>query len=197
MRAASSRVMPLILVIILLGPPGVGKSTQAARLSQAHGIPIVATGELLRAEIARATPLGNEARRAMTEGKLVGDAIVNQLVAARLGAPDGGHGFILDGYPRTLAQARFFDAWLRRRGLPRPTVLELAAPDDVLLARLATRGRADDARDVVIRRLDVYRAEIATLVAYYRDGDYHRIAADRTRDEVFAALEAALPSSSR
>jgi adenylate kinase len=178
-----------ILVIVMLGAPGAGKSTHAARLAKMHGIPTIATGELLRAEVARASPLGKQVQGLLAAGHLVADAIVNELVAARVAEPDCRRGCILDGYPRTVAQARFLDRLLADRKLPPPTVIDLDAPDDVLLARLERRRRTDDSPETIARRLALYRREHAPLVAYYRERDYHRIAADRSPDEVFRASE--------
>ncbi|HLK49234.1 MAG TPA: adenylate kinase [Bryobacteraceae bacterium] len=124
---------------MLFGPPGCGKGTQAALLSQWCGIPAISTGEMFRAECQAGTDLGRRASAVMAAGGLVGDEIVNEMVARRIDRGDCARGFLLDGYPRTVAQARYFTQLLGNRGLPEPMVIHLAIRDDVLLLRLTAR----------------------------------------------------------
>ena len=127
------------LIVLLFGPPGCGKGTQAASLAQRCRIPAISTGDMFRAEGAAGTALGRQASAILAAGGLVGDDIVNQMVAQRIARPDCAHGFLLDGYPRTVAQARYFTRLLADRGLPEPMVIHLAVPDEVLLTRLTAR----------------------------------------------------------
>ena len=127
------------MVILLFGPPGCGKGTQAAVITQALGIPSISTGEIFRAELKAGTPLGNAAKDIMASGGLVGDDIVNAMVSGRLRQPDCRGGFLLDGYPRTIAQAQFLDGLLGELGYPEPTIIYLDVPDEVLVARLTSR----------------------------------------------------------
>ena len=127
------------MIILLFGPPGCGKGTQAAFIAQRYRIPAVSTGEMFRAECKAGTELGRLACSILKSGGLVGDGIVNQIVAGRIQQPDCSSGFLLDGYPRTLDQARFLDGLLRTRGLPRPIALHLDVPAQVLVARITAR----------------------------------------------------------
>jgi len=127
------------MVILLFGPPGCGKGTQAAVITRALGIPSVSTGEIFRAELKAGTPLGNAAKEIMASGGLVGDDIVNAMVKGRLSQPDCHDGFLLDGYPRTIPQAQFLDDLLRELGYPQPAILYLDVPDGVLIGRLTSR----------------------------------------------------------
>jgi adenylate kinase len=127
------------MVILLFGPPGCGKGTQAAVITQTLGIPSISTGEIFRAELKAGTPLGNAAKEIMASGGLVGDDIVNAMVSGRLRQPDCQRGFLLDGYPRTIPQAQFLEGLLRELGYPEPTIVYLDVPDEVLVARLASR----------------------------------------------------------
>jgi adenylate kinase len=127
------------LILLLFGPPGCGKGTQAAFLAERLHIPAISTGEVFRAECKAGTPLGKMACEIMSKGGLVGDDIVNGIVAARIARPDCAKGFLLDGYPRTVAQAQSLDALLRQRGLPEPVVVHLDVPDQLLVARLTAR----------------------------------------------------------
>lgn len=127
------------MVILLFGPPGCGKGTQGAIISRQLGIPSISTGEILRAEMQAGTPLGVAAKEIMESGGLVGDDIVNGMIRNRLAEPDCRKGCLLDGYPRTLAQAEFLDGLLAELGYPPPLVLFLDVPDSVLIARLTAR----------------------------------------------------------
>jgi adenylate kinase len=127
------------MVILLFGPPGCGKGTQGAIITRQLGVPSISTGEIFRAELKAGTPLGNAAKEIMASGGLVGDDIVNAMVKGRLGQPDCRNGFLLDGYPRTIAQAQFLDGLLKELGYPEPTILFLEVADAVLIARLTSR----------------------------------------------------------
>jgi len=163
--------------LILLGPPGAGKGTQAQRLVERHGIPQLSTGDMLRAAVAAKTPVGVKAKAVMDAGELVSDAIVNAIVAERIDQADCANGFILDGYPRTLAQADALGDMLTERGQRIDAVIELTVNDDELVARIAKRAeetraagkpvRKDDDPAVVPERLREYYKKTAPLVGYY------------------------------
>lgn len=127
------------MVLLLFGPPGSGKGTQAGRISSWLGIPAISTGDMLREEIKAGTALGNAAKSIMASGGLVGDDLVNRMLAQRVSAPDGAHGFLLDGYPRTVEQAEYLDGLLSERQLQTPIVLHLDVPMDALVGRLTSR----------------------------------------------------------
>lgn len=160
--------------LILLGPPGAGKGTQAKALMEAYGIPQLSTGDILRSAIAARTPLGLEAKAIVDRGDLVSDEIVNGIVADRLDHEDCRPGFILDGFPRTIAQARALDEMLAQKGLALDAVIEIKADADTLVWRVINRAkesggaRADDNEEVLRKRLGVYSEQTAPLVAYYR-----------------------------
>jgi len=160
--------------IILLGPPGVGKGTQAKILVSAYGIPQLSTGDILRSAIAAKTELGLAAKMIVDRGDLVSDDIVNGIVSERLDAEDCRNGFILDGFPRTIVQAEALDAMLDDKGIRLDAVIEFSADADVLVGRVIKRAResdgarADDNEDVLRNRLAVYRAQTEPLVDYYR-----------------------------
>jgi adenylate kinase len=175
---------------VLLGPPGAGKGTQAQKLSEKLGIPQISTGELFRSNIENGTKLGLEAKRYLDAGDLVPSELTNQLVDDRLSDPDAANGFILDGFPRSLQQAKALHEMLERRGTDIDAVLEFRVSQDELLQRLNSRGRADDTDDVILNRMKVYRDETAPLLDYYRD-ELKTVDAIGTLDEVFArALQA-------
>jgi adenylate kinase len=174
----------------LLGPPGAGKGTQAQKLSEKLGIPQISTGELFRSNIENGTKLGLEAKRYLDAGDLVPSELTNQLVDDRLSDPDAANGFILDGFPRSLQQAKALHEMLERRGTDIDAVLEFRVSEDELLQRLKSRGRADDTDEVILNRMKVYRDETAPLLDYYRD-QLKTVDAIGTMDEVFArALQA-------
>jgi adenylate kinase len=176
--------------ILLLGPPGAGKGTQAEKLSEKLGIPQISTGELFRRNIDNGTKLGLEAKRYLDAGDLVPSELTNQLVDDRLNDPDAANGFILDGYPRSVEQAKALHEMLERRGTNINAVVEFRVSEDELFQRLKGRGRADDTDDVIVNRMKIYRDETAPLLEYYRS-ELRTVDAVGTVDEVFArALQA-------
>ncbi|MCD1286951.1 adenylate kinase [Brevibacterium sp. GP-SGM9] len=159
--------------IILIGPPGAGKGTQAARLSEALGVPAISTGDIFRANVKGETELGTLAKRYMDAGEYVPDEVTNSMVADRLAQDDAAEGFLLDGYPRTSAQVDELDRMLAAEGKEIEHVVELTADTDEvvarLLARAQTEGRSDDSEDVVRHRLDVYEEQTQPLTDIYRE----------------------------
>ena len=171
--------------VVLLGPPGAGKGTQAAKLAEKLEIPQISTGELFRSNIDDGTELGLEAKRYLDAGDLVPSELTNALVDKRLDLPDAADGFILDGYPRSVDQAQALDRMLEARNTKLDAVLELRVCEEELLKRLKDRGRADDTEEVILNRMKVYRDETAPLLEYY-DGTVKTVDAVGTLDEVFA-----------
>jgi adenylate kinase len=159
--------------LLLLGPPGAGKGTQAVRLAARLGVPHVSTGDLLRAAVAAGTPLGRQAKAVMERGELVPDSVVIGLAVERLAQPDAEPGFVLDGFPRTLAQAEALERELARLGGKLDLCLALEVDEDALVERLVRRarieGRSDDNEETIRKRMRVYRAQTEPLVAWYRD----------------------------
>ncbi len=157
--------------LLLMGPPGAGKGTQASIIAERYGIPAISTGDLFRNNVARGTDLGREAERYMNAGEYVPDDVTNGMLRDRLLEPDAEKGFLLDGYPRTLAQVEFLDSVLEEQGVSLDRVVELVVDvDEVvsrLLARAAAEGRKDDTEEVVRRRLEVYAEETAPLLELY------------------------------
>jgi adenylate kinase len=183
--------------LVLLGPPGAGKGTQAARLARALGVPAVSTGDIFRANVAQGTELGRAAQRYMDAGEYVPDEVTNRMVADRLAEPDAAGGFLLDGYPRTRAQVDELDAALAAGGTRLDAVLEITADVDVVVARLlrraAEQGRSDDTEDVVRRRLEVYERETAPLAAVYEQrGLLVRVDGTGSVEEVSERIASAL-----
>ena len=210
--------------VIFLGAPGAGKGTQARRLAAGSGVPQVATGDMLREAVAEGTPLGREAKRYMDRGALVPDEVVIGLVDERLSRPDAQPGYVLDGFPRTVAQAEALDALLRRRGQGLDRVVFFDVSREELVRRLTGRRicrqcgstfhlvsappkvegrcdqcggelyqRADDAEGTVAHRLDVYNAQTAPLLDYYRvRGLLARVAGEGPVDRVAAAIQKAV-----
>ena len=155
--------------LVLVGPPGAGKGTQAVRLAERLEVPHISTGDLFRANLQRETELGVEAKRYMDAGELVPDSVTVAMVRARLAVDDVAKGFILDGFPRTVSQAGSLGEMLAERGEDLDAVVEMQVPEDLLVERLLARGRADDTEDVIRRRQQVYRDETAPLLDHYRD----------------------------
>ena len=176
--------------IVLLGPPGAGKGTQAVKLAESLDVPQISTGDLFRHNIDAGTTLGLQAKQYLDAGDLVPASLTNALVDDRLNDADVAQGFILDGFPRSVEQAEALNDMLKRRGLKLDAVLEFRVPEDELVDRLKGRGRADDTEDVIRNRMKVYRDETAPLLDFYR-GELHTVDAVGTLDEVFArALQA-------
>jgi adenylate kinase len=159
--------------LILFGPPGAGKGTQAVAISEEFFVPHIATGDILRENVTNRTQLGTQAKRYMDQGDLVPDEVVIAMVEERIRRADAAVGFLLDGFPRTVAQAKALDDALSADGRAIDAVVRLLVDDDELVARLLRRadeqGRSDDTRDVIERRLAVYREETEPLVELYRE----------------------------
>jgi adenylate kinase len=186
--------------LIMLGPPGAGKGTQAAQVSAKLDVPAISTGDIFRANVKAATPLGVQAQHFMEAGEYVPDSVTNAMVRDRIGQPDCAKGFLLDGYPRTVAQVHELDAMLADRGERLDAVVELVAdPEEVLrrlLSRAALEGRADDTEGVVRRRLQVFDEQTAPLAAVYRErGLLLRVDAVGPVDEVTERVLAVLPDA--
>lgn len=177
--------------IVLLGAPGAGKGTQAIRLAEELGIPQISTGDLFRHNISTGTELGVEAKKYLDAGNLVPATLTNALVDDRLNDADAANGFILDGFPRSVEQAKALTEMLAKRGVQLDAVLEFRVPEDELVARLKGRGRADDTEEVIRNRMKVYQDETAPLLDFYR-ADLKTVEAVGSMDEVFARALSAL-----
>jgi adenylate kinase len=151
-----------------VGPPGAGKGTQAVRLAERLDVPHISTGDLFRANLSQRTPLGLEAKRYMDAGELVGDEVTVGMVRDRLAADDAAKGFILDGFPRTVAQADALAEILAAADNSLDAVVALEVSEDLLVSRLLGRGRADDTEEVIRRRQEVYREETSPLLRHYQ-----------------------------
>ncbi|MDZ5697596.1 adenylate kinase [Chelativorans sp. M5D2P16] len=191
--------------LILLGPPGAGKGTQAQILVERHGIPQLSTGDMLRAAVKAETEVGMRAKAVMDAGELVSDAIVNAIVAERIDQPDCANGFILDGYPRTLAQADAVEDMLAERGLKLDAVIELLVDDKALVGRIVKRAqeaqsagqpvRKDDNPEVFEERLREYYKKTAPLTGYYyAKGRLHTVDGMASISDVTGRIEEVLRS---
>ena len=194
--------------IVLLGPPGAGKGTQAQRIIEKFSIPHLSTGDMLRAAVHAGTDIGRKAKEIMAEGKLVPDHLVVAAVIERIAQPDSKRGFVLDGFPRTIGQAVAFDELLHKDAVDLDRVVELMADEDILLDRIETRAqeakakghtvRADDNHEALKVRLDAYNEQTAPLVEYYRAKGILRSidglqAVDAVTHDVFQAIEGLVP----
>lgn len=159
--------------LVLLGPPGAGKGTQAVRLAEQLGVPAISTGDIFRANITGGTELGRTAQEFTARGELVPDEVTNAMVRDRLAQPDAAHGFLLDGYPRNVAQVAELESILAESGRSLDAALEITADADVVVERLLKRaeieGRADDTEPVIRRRLDVYAEQTAPVAGVYAE----------------------------
>ena len=159
--------------LLFMGPPGAGKGTQAKLIAERYAIPAVSTGDIFRANVSQGTPLGVEAKRYMDAGEYVPDEVTNRMVRDRIDQPDAEPGFLLDGYPRTLAQVEELDGMIQFTGHKLDAVVVLTADSDELIERLLKRaqleGRADDTEDVIRRRQEIYLEETEPLIEVYRD----------------------------
>jgi adenylate kinase len=185
------------LNILLLGPQGAGKGTQAKRIADAYEVPHVASGEILRSEMAAGTELGHRVKDVYDRGDLVSDDLMIELIRARLEQADTDSGFILDGFPRTTVQAEALDEMFGEIGRNFSVVFALQIPDNVAFERLRLRaqveGRADDTDEAIRRRLENYHRETEPLIEYYRvRGNLVPIHGERRESEVFAELQSAL-----
>ena len=183
--------------IVLMGPPGAGKGTQAVLIAEHLGIPHVSTGEIFRANVGQGTALGVEAKKYMDGGEYVPDSVTNAMVADRLTQEDAANGFLLDGYPRTVAQVHALNAMLADSGVALDKAVEITADTDEVVARLLNRaqeqGRADDTEDVIRRRMEIYAEQTAPLTDLYRDqGILLQVDGMGSVDEVAGRLLAAL-----
>ena len=183
--------------LLLMGPPGAGKGTQAQRIAAVLGVPHISTGDIFRANVAQGTPLGVEAKRYMDAGEYVPDGVTNAMVRDRLSHDDARPGFLLDGYPRTLEQVSELDAMLRASNHVLDRVVELTVDIDEVVSRLVKRaadqGRSDDSEQVIRRRLEVYFEQTAPLIAAYADrGILLDVDGMGSIDDVTARIMAAL-----
>jgi adenylate kinase len=194
--------------LILLGPPGAGKGTQAKRLVEKHGIVHLSTGDLLRAAGAAGTPVGRKAKELMDRGELVPDEVVVAIVSDRIDQPDAKAGFILDGFPRTVPQAEALDRLLAEKGLKLDAVIELKVDEALLASRVKTRVaemrargetvRSDDNSEALKKRLAAYRSQTAPLVAYYAEkGSLRTVDGMAPIAEVAAAVDSLLAGGGR
>ncbi len=185
--------------LILMGPPGAGKGTQAKFVADHFGVPAISTGDIFRANVSQGTPLGVEAKKFMDAGEYVPDVVTNQMVRNRIAEEDADPGFLLDGYPRTLAQVEELDSMIVDTGHQLDAVVVIRADSDELvqrlLARAQTEGRADDTEDVIRRRQEIYLAETEPLIAVYKArGLVHEIdgmgEVEDVTKRIFEALDA-------
>jgi len=188
--------------LIILGPPGAGKGTQAAKIAAEHGIPAISTGDIFRANIKNETSLGLQVKEVLASGGYVTDEITNAIVRDRLFQEDAEQGFLLDGYPRTAPQVDALDGILAERGHALDAVLELTVDEDAVVARLlkraAVEGREDDSEEVIRERQAIYRRETAPLTDVYSErGLLVQVDGMGSVDEVFERVLAALAGAAR
>jgi adenylate kinase len=177
--------------VVLLGPPGAGKGTQAQLLAGRLGVPAISTGDMLRAAVAAGSELGRRVESVMASGALVDDALMAEVVRERVAQPDTANGYLLDGYPRTLPQAETLAGILQEAGQTLDAVVLVDVPEDELVRRALLRGRGDDKEDVIRERLRVYREKTEPLIGYYRErGLLREIDGNRPVEEVTSRMYA-------
>jgi len=194
MTGAQSVPAPRLLIV---GPPGAGKGTQAVRIAESFGIPAISTGDIFRANVAGETDLGLKVKAILDAGDYVPDSLTNELISDRLTEADAEQGFLLDGYPRTVQQVEFLDEFLAGRGEALAAVVQLVADRDEIVERLRRRaldqGRSDDTEEAIRHRQDVYLRETAPLIETYRDrGLLVEVDGLGTIDEVASRIDGAL-----
>lgn len=183
--------------MLIVGPPGAGKGTQASRITSVYGIPDISTGDIFRANIKNETPLGQQVKAIVDAGDYVPDSLTNQLVTDRLNEDDAKDGFLLDGYPRTLEQVKYLDDLLASKGQELAAVIQLVADQDEIVARLTKRaqeqGRADDSEEAIRHRQEVYLRETSPLIDVYRErGLLVEVDGLGAMDDVAARIRSAL-----
>ena len=178
------------MYLMLLGAPGVGKGTQAERIMARYDIPQISTGEILRAEIQAESALGLQVKSVLDAGELVSDELILRIVANRISQADCAHGFILDGFPRTIPQAEGLRNLLRRMGNIELNVFEIYVPEEEIMRRLLARKRADDTRETIENRLEVYHRSTAPLISFYqKDSHYTRIDGSHSIEDVATDID--------
>lgn len=179
--------------LIFLGPPGAGKGTQAQILAEIYQIPHISTGDILRLAVAQKTTLGQKAKDYMDRGELVPDDLILDLIKERLSLADTTNGWILDGFPRNIAQAEFLDKLLTELDLDADCILNLEVPDEVLTERLLERKRPDDNEETIRRRLEIYHKDTVPVIEFYNQkGTLKAINGNLTLKEVTAGLQKAI-----
>ena len=179
--------------LILVGPPGAGKGTQAVHLAEHYQIPHISTGDIFRANLQNGTALGLKAKSYMDKGELVPDSLTNEMVKDRLAKADAESGFLLDGFPRNVSQAEVLNAMLAESGVSLDAALELSLDNEEIVKRLSIRGRDDDKEEIIRRRLEVYSEQTAPIISFYRDANLLvTIAATGEISDITAAAIAAL-----
>ena len=183
--------------MLIVGPPGAGKGTQASRITTAYGIPDISTGDIFRANIKNETPLGLQVKAIVDAGDYVPDSLTNELVTNRIAEDDAANGFLLDGYPRTLDQVAYLDELLEKNGQKLDAVIQLVADQDEIVSRLTKRakeqGRADDSEEAIRHRQEVYVRETSPLIDVYRSrGLLVEVDGLGDMDEVAARITSAL-----
>lgn len=186
------QAQPKPVVIVVVGPPGSGKTVQAQRLAKKYRVPSFSMADLLQEEMGKKSALGTAVQASIASGELLGDAAANELMSTRLLRGDVGRGCILDGYPSTEGQAKYFDQMLQEKELPRPKVVLLDAPDEIVRKRLLARKRVDDQPANIERRLKEYHEEAAVLQQWYQQENVLKVDATQPVETVARQIDAVL-----